>query len=190
MLRAVRLGAKLGLSIDPDARQPIREMATLIENVPPARLFDEMLKLLFSGHAVTCLKQLREEGLHHGLLPLLDVILEQPQGERFVWLSLDNTDQRVRQASRCRPDSSSRPCFGTRSSRPGKSARPRASRSIQPCLRQWTRSSSNRRASSPSHDASRATSGYLGPPAAFRQARREGSYRVIEQPAIARDGIF
>ena len=97
MLRAVRLGAKLGLSIDPDARHPIRDMAVLLENVPAARLFDEMLKLLFSGYAVPCLKQLREEGLHHGLLPLLDVILEQPLGERFVWLALENTDQRVRQ---------------------------------------------------------------------------------------------
>jgi poly(A) polymerase len=56
-----------------------------------------MLKLLFSGYAVRCLTQLREEGLHHGLLPLLDVILEQPMGERFVWLSLENTDERVRQ---------------------------------------------------------------------------------------------
>ncbi|THF55377.1 polynucleotide adenylyltransferase PcnB [Pseudothauera rhizosphaerae] len=96
MLRAVRLGAKLGLVIDPAARKPIREMALLLENVPAARLFDEMLKLLFSGYAVGCLKQLREEGLHHGLLPLLDVILEQPLGERFVWLSLENTDERVR----------------------------------------------------------------------------------------------
>jgi len=97
MLRAVRFGAKLGLVIDPEARQPIREMAVLLENVPAARLFDEMLKLLFSGYAVKCLQQLREEGLHHGLLPLLDVILEQPMGERFVWLSLENTDERVRQ---------------------------------------------------------------------------------------------
>jgi poly(A) polymerase len=96
MLRAVRLGAKLGLSIDPAARNPIREMAELLENVPAARLFDEMLKLLFSGHAVKCLEQLRAEGLHHGLLPLLDVILEQPMGERFVWLALANTDERVR----------------------------------------------------------------------------------------------
>lgn len=96
MLRAVRLGAKLGLVIAPDARTPIREMAVLLENVPSARLFDEMLKLLFSGYAVRCLQQLREEGLHHGLLPLLDVILEQPMGERFVWLSLENTDDRVR----------------------------------------------------------------------------------------------
>lgn len=93
----MRLGAKLGLTIDPAARNPIREMGVLLENVPAARLFDEMLKLLFSGYAVKCLKQLREEGLHHGLLPLLDVILEQPMGERFVWLSLENTDERVRQ---------------------------------------------------------------------------------------------
>jgi poly(A) polymerase len=54
MLRAVRLAAKLGLMIDPDARDPIREMASLLQNVPPARLFDEMLKLLLSGHAVAC----------------------------------------------------------------------------------------------------------------------------------------
>ncbi len=96
MLRAVRLAAKLGLNIDPAARQPIREMASLLENVPPARLFDEMLKLLTSGHSVKCLRQLRDEGLHHGLLPLLDVILEQPMGEKFVMLSLTNTDERVR----------------------------------------------------------------------------------------------
>jgi poly(A) polymerase len=64
-------------------RAPIREMAELMENVPAARLFDEMLKLLFSGHSVECVKRLRDDGLHHGLLPLLDVILEQPLGETF-----------------------------------------------------------------------------------------------------------
>ena len=95
MLRAVRLSAKLRLSLDPEVRAPIREMADLIENVPPARLFDEMLKLLFSGHAVECVRRLRDEGLHHGLLPLLDVILEQPLGEKFVMLALANTDDRV-----------------------------------------------------------------------------------------------
>ena len=103
MLRAVRLAAKLGLSIDPEARKPIREMAELLENVPPARLFDEMLKLLTSGHSVKCLTQLRDEGLHHGLLPLLDVILEQPMGEKFVMLSLANTDDRVRRGKGTSP---------------------------------------------------------------------------------------
>ena len=103
MLRAVRLAAKLGLGIDPEARKPIREMAELLENVPPARLFDEMLKLLTSGHSVKCLTQLRDEGLHHGLLPLLDVILEQPMGEKFVMLSLANTDERVRRGKGTSP---------------------------------------------------------------------------------------
>jgi poly(A) polymerase len=95
MLRAVRLAAKLGLTLDAATREPIREMAELMERVPPARLFDEMLKLLLSGHASACLRQLRAVGLHQGLLPLLDVILEQPLGERFVTLALAQTDQRV-----------------------------------------------------------------------------------------------
>jgi poly(A) polymerase len=95
MLRAVRLAAKLGLIIDPAARTPIRDMTILLENVPPARLFDEMLKLLMSGNAVRCITQLREEGLHHGLLPLLDIVLGQPAGERFVWHALESTDSRV-----------------------------------------------------------------------------------------------
>ncbi len=103
MLRAVRLAAKLGLAIDPEARRPIREMGGLIENVPPSRLLDEMLKLLTSGHAVRCVTQLREEGLHHGLLPLLDVILDQALGERFVLLALESTDRRVREGKPISP---------------------------------------------------------------------------------------
>ncbi|HLS86304.1 MAG TPA: polynucleotide adenylyltransferase PcnB [Burkholderiales bacterium] len=95
MLRAVRLAAKLGLTLDPATREPIAKLAPLMERVPPARLFDEMLKLLLSGHASACLRQLREVGLHKGLLPLLDVILEQPLGERFVTLALAQTDERV-----------------------------------------------------------------------------------------------
>jgi poly(A) polymerase len=96
MLRAVRLAAKLNLIIDPAARTPIRDMAILLENVPTSRLFDETLKLLMSGNAVRCIGQLREEGLHHGLLPLLDIVLDQPMAERFIWLALENTDARVR----------------------------------------------------------------------------------------------
>ncbi|MGQ0509542.1 MAG: polynucleotide adenylyltransferase PcnB [Betaproteobacteria bacterium] len=95
MLRAVRLGAKLGLTLDAATRAPIKRLAPLLEHVPPARLFEEMLKLLLSGHASACLRQLREEGLSRGLLPLLDVILEQPLGERFVTLALAQTDDRI-----------------------------------------------------------------------------------------------
>jgi poly(A) polymerase len=96
MLRTVRFAAKLDFEVDPATLAPVRELASLIENVPSARLFDEMLKLLESGHALACVRRLRAEGLHHGVLPLLDVILEQPHGERFIEVALANTDDRVR----------------------------------------------------------------------------------------------
>ena len=96
MLRAVRLAAKLGLEIERGTCEPIRRLGPLLQNVPPARLFEEMLKLLMSGHAVASLGRLRAEGLHHGVLPMLDVILEQPLGERFVMLALERTDERIR----------------------------------------------------------------------------------------------
>lgn len=95
MLRAVRFSAKLGLDLDAAARAPIRSMADLLLNVPESRLFDEILKLLLSGHAHACVSRLRAEGLHHDLLPLLDLILDQPQGERFIRQSLENTDRRI-----------------------------------------------------------------------------------------------
>ncbi|MBN4666408.1 polynucleotide adenylyltransferase PcnB [Pandoraea nosoerga] len=96
MLRVVRFAAKLGFKIDEATAAPIPQLAPLIDNVPAARLFDEMLKLLLSGHAWACVQQLRAQGLHHGLLPLLDVVLEQPLGEKFVTLALANTDARIR----------------------------------------------------------------------------------------------
>jgi poly(A) polymerase len=103
LLRVVRFAAKLGFTIDPATRAPIQIMAPLINNVPAARVFDEMLKLLMSGQALACLQQLRKEGLHHGLLPLLDVVLEQPLGEKFVTLALENTDMRIRQGKPVSP---------------------------------------------------------------------------------------
>src|SRR5581483_3795986 len=97
MLRAVRLAAKLGFAIERRTEEPIAKLAPLMQNVPPARLFDEMQKLLLSGHAAETLRSLRAHGLSHGLLPMLDLILEQPLGQRFIELALANTDERVRE---------------------------------------------------------------------------------------------
>lgn len=103
MLRAVRLSAKLGMKLDAATAAPIFGMKELLSNVPQARLLDEMLKLLLSGHALECIKKLRAMDLHHGLLPMLDVILEQPLGEKFVMLALENTDQRIREEKSVSP---------------------------------------------------------------------------------------
>ncbi len=97
MLRAVRLSAKLGLKLHKATEEPIPRLADLLQDVPPSRVFDEMLKLFLSGHAMESAHALREHGLHHGLLPMLDVVLEQPMGESFVTLALQNTDERVLQ---------------------------------------------------------------------------------------------
>jgi len=103
LLRVVRFAAKLDFAIEPATSAPIKVMAPLINNVPAARVFDEMLKLLMSGQALACLQQLRKQGLHHGLLPLLDVVLEQPLGEKFVTLALANTDARIKQGKPVSP---------------------------------------------------------------------------------------
>jgi poly(A) polymerase len=97
MLRAVRLSAKLGIKLEAETAAPIAKMKDLLDNVPEARLLDEVLKMLLSGHSVECIQALRKMNLHHGLLPLLDVIWEQPTGEKFIMLALRNTDDRLRQ---------------------------------------------------------------------------------------------
>ncbi len=97
MLRAVRLSTKLGFSIDPATSAPIQEMAELVRNVPNARLFDEMMKLFNSGNAYEGLRMLRDQGLHHGCLPLLDLVFDDPNPKAldFVARALQSTDARI-----------------------------------------------------------------------------------------------
>jgi poly(A) polymerase len=101
IVRAVRFAAKLGFEIEPKTRAPIAPMAALLENQPPSRLFDEMIKLLQTGHALRSIAELRKQGLigkRQGVFPLLDVALGEPrneQRERLVNLALADTDRRV-----------------------------------------------------------------------------------------------
>ena len=95
MLRAARLAAKLGFTIDSRTREPIRSLKHLLENVPQARLFEEILKLLLSGNAVEGVRLLRELELHRGLLPLLDTALEDSETGPFAMAALRATDERL-----------------------------------------------------------------------------------------------
>jgi len=95
LLRAARLSAKLGLEIDARTAEPIRSLRHLLKNVPQARLFEEILKLLLSGNAVDCIRVLRELDLHHGLLPLLDTALDDPETGPFAMAALHATDERL-----------------------------------------------------------------------------------------------
>lgn len=99
IIRAVRFAAKLGFEIEPATRTPIREMAALLANVPISRMFDEMVKLLQTGHALRSVDELKKQGLAKGIFPVLDAALApdkpNPARETFVRLALQNTDARV-----------------------------------------------------------------------------------------------
>jgi len=98
MLRAVRFAAKLDFSIDPDASDAIRRHASLITSVPPARLFDEFIKMFQGGHAVRTFELLWEYRLFDQLFPESSAELDADERfGRFMRLALESTDQRVRQ---------------------------------------------------------------------------------------------
>ncbi len=97
IIRAVRFGAKLsalGFKLDPKTAAPIAKCLPLLADVPQSRLFDEMLKLLQTGHALASIAQLRKLGLSKGIYPLLDVVVERAESP-FVNAALQDTDRRV-----------------------------------------------------------------------------------------------
>ena len=107
IIRVVRFAAKLGFEIEPKTRAPIREMAALLDNVPASRTFDEMIKLLQTGHALSSIEELRKQGLHRGVFPVLDVALDEAHRhdgrEKFVQLALADTDRRVNEGKPVAP---------------------------------------------------------------------------------------
>ncbi|MDD4882207.1 MAG: polynucleotide adenylyltransferase PcnB [Gallionellaceae bacterium] len=103
MLRAARFAAKLDFHIDATTRAPIAELAPMLARIPASRLFDEMMKLLLSGHAERGVRQLRAEGLHHGVLPMLDAILDNPSRQKFLHAAMHDTDERVRNGQSASP---------------------------------------------------------------------------------------
>jgi poly(A) polymerase len=96
MLRAIRFSSKLDLQIDESAKAPIQELAHLLDNIAPARLFDESLKLFHSGQAAKTLDQLRDHKLFFHLFPLTEMGLHDENFYNFVKLALGNTDKRIR----------------------------------------------------------------------------------------------
>ena len=97
IIRAVRFAAKLsqlGFKLDAKTAKPLVESEHLLNDVPQSRLFDEMLKLLQTGHSIASVEQLKELGLAKGIYPLLDVVVERANTP-FVHAALADTDRRV-----------------------------------------------------------------------------------------------
>jgi len=98
MLRAVRFAAKLDFTLHPGTAAPIPALARMLDSVPPARLFDEVLKLFFSGSALKSFDMLVKHGLLAHLFPDLAASLADPadtNAAQLVRLGLEGTDQRI-----------------------------------------------------------------------------------------------
>jgi poly(A) polymerase len=97
IIRATRFAAKLahlGFKLEAKTREPLQTCLPLLQDVPQSRLFDEMLKLLQTGHALASVAQLKALGLGRGIYPLLDVVVQRAD-DPFVQLALQDTDRRV-----------------------------------------------------------------------------------------------
>ena len=104
MLRAVRFAAKLQFHIDESVARATAERRTLLRNVPPARLFDEFLKMFQSGHARETFDLLREHKLFQELFPETEEAIDREESFlRFVTAALDNTDHRVAEGQSVTP---------------------------------------------------------------------------------------
>ncbi|MCV6588847.1 MAG: polynucleotide adenylyltransferase PcnB [Marinobacterium sp.] len=106
MLRAVRFAAKLDFEIETDTATPIRELAPLLRNIAPARLFDESLKLFQSGHAESVYQLMQQHNLFVQLYEQTARAVKKPQGypvETLILNALRNTDRRIRQRKSVTP---------------------------------------------------------------------------------------
>ncbi|WP_217273288.1 polynucleotide adenylyltransferase PcnB [Kosakonia sp. MUSA4] len=106
MLRAVRFAAKLGMRISEETAEPIPRLATLINDVPPARLFEESLKLLQAGYGYDTCRLLREYGLFQPLFPTITRYFTEKGDspmERIIEQVLKNTDNRIHNDMRVNP---------------------------------------------------------------------------------------
>lgn len=106
MLRAIRLAAKLDFQIETQTAQAITHCGDLLQQVAPARLFDEMLKLFLNGHALKTFELLQQYGLFHHLFAQSTVSLEKataPCVLRLIEINFKNTDERIQNQKHVTP---------------------------------------------------------------------------------------
>ena len=107
IIRVLRFAAKMGYKIEAKTEAPIRKMKSLLANVPSSRMFEELLKLLQTGHSLQSIAMLKKYGLDRGVFAILDSYFEgianNPAREDFVNRALADTDRRVNEGKPVAP---------------------------------------------------------------------------------------
>jgi poly(A) polymerase len=97
MIRAVRFACKLGLDLPNETAEPLPDLAHLLAEAAPARLYEEVLKLFHSGQALCVFEKLRQHGLFGGLFDQTEYCLQQPDSwsALVIPVALGHTDERI-----------------------------------------------------------------------------------------------
>ncbi|WP_354624670.1 polynucleotide adenylyltransferase PcnB [Psychromonas sp. MME2] len=103
MLRAIRFAGKLDLTISTECAEPIRRLAPLLQDIPAARHFDEVIKLLLSGHGLTTYRLLKEYKLLQMLFPILFKDGEDDKATAIIEQALRDSDARIKARQRVTP---------------------------------------------------------------------------------------
>ncbi|WP_150912303.1 polynucleotide adenylyltransferase PcnB [Marinobacter halotolerans] len=103
MLRAIRFAAKLGFTIEPATEEPIRQLAPLLTHIPPARLFEEVLKLFSAGYGEATYDLLSHYGLLAPLFPETAAAIADGESDELIRRALQNTDRRIAQGKSVTP---------------------------------------------------------------------------------------
>ena len=110
MLRAIRFATKLDFTIEPETAKPIQPLGSLLEPISPARLFDEMLKLLFRGQGRANFTALQTYDLLKYLFPDVATSIEDAEKQHhyqttleLIDITLRNTDDRLNNGMHATP---------------------------------------------------------------------------------------
>lgn len=105
ILRALRFAAKLDFTLESATATPIVQSKTLLQHVPPARVFEEVLKLLLSGNAQKTLVVLQEYAIFELLFPQTDALLKlaTSHAKKLIAIACHNTDVRIAEGKSINP---------------------------------------------------------------------------------------
>ncbi|MBV8803248.1 MAG: polynucleotide adenylyltransferase PcnB [Gammaproteobacteria bacterium] len=103
LLRAIRLTAKLNITIHPQTEEPIRKLHYLLEHVSSARLFQEVLKIFQEGFTLNTIHLLQKYNLFSQLFPATGSTLNSPHAKELLAVALASTDHRIKEGKTVSP---------------------------------------------------------------------------------------
>lgn len=103
MLRAIRFAAKLDFVIHPDTAKPIGTLASLLLNISSARLYDEYVKLFFTGHPKSSFDGLKSYKLFNILFPIFNCQPLDKKTDSFITHGIKYIENQTSQNKKVNP---------------------------------------------------------------------------------------